>query len=642
MDFIVLDGINWKIFGLNAPFFSWLASIGLIIFPIYYFRRLYKHFRKESSAYLTVANSLATLQKEIIVRPGNGLPLSAYDSVAQIFSDAPSLLSAWSSFKSKIVTRPTKEGDDQFWATDSADTDFSESALIDIHLNKAFFGSIPGVVTGTGLLFTFLAILVALYGVKIEGTKYVGIDKLLSGLSGKFISSVAALFSATIFLITEKSIFHRLTNGRKDLVAAIDNLFPRLTQTKVLSDIHSNIAEQTRAFRLFNADLSLKLRESFSESLGPTLEYMVKTVDEITRLLRKAEEQKQDSIAAQLEALLKNVEQSIVSALRNMGSSFTDSLSRSTMDQFNKVANSLAGTSDLLNNMNGQLSGTQAAFNDLISLAKSSTAEQIALGQSQVEALTSVLRELMIQLKETTGSTVTDMSATLTAVTHNLSQKVTELGEQMSRTIRESSDNAAGAAQDVIRKAGDWTSRSAEQLDHLAGKYQSQVELTTALNDAMKSALAGFNDSLGKYGQVTGDLKQITNNVNVTVDLMTKVSSVIKQNQESLTMIAGLTKEQIDALRGANQEQKETWKEIYNSMQQYKSVFEQVENSAKELLLQISDNLTDYAEQTEGHFQSLVKVSNEHFGNAVKGLGQTVGELDELLQNLNDVLNKKK
>ncbi|MDA8214250.1 MAG: hypothetical protein M0Z64_03110 [Nitrospiraceae bacterium] len=633
---------DWIILGLKAPWFSWLASIGLIIFPIYYFTMLYKHFRKESSIYSTVVNKLATLQKEIIVRHGNGLPLRAYDSVAQIFIDTPSLLSAWSSFKSKIVKRQTKEGEDHFWATDSADTDFSESALIDIHLNKSFFVSIPGVVTGTGLLFTFLAILVALYGVKIEGTKYVGIDKLLSGLSGKFISSVAALFSATIFLISEKSIFHRLTNGRKNLVTAIDNLFPRLTPTQVLSDIHNDIAEQTKAFRLFNSDLSLKLRESFSESLGPTLEHMVKTVDDLNQLLRKAEEQKQDSIVAQLESVLKNLEQSIVSTLQNMGASFADSLSGTTMNQFDRVAQSLNSTSELLNSMNGQFLGTQSAINDLIKLAKTSTAEQIALGQSQVEALTSVLRELMVQLKETTGSSVTEMSATLTAVTHNLSEKVSELGEQMSQAIKESSDNATGAAQEVIHKAGAWTSKSAEQLDQLVEKYQSQVELTAELNDAMKTALIGFKDSLGRYGQVTDDLKQVTNDVNITVRLMTQVSSVIKENQESLSIIAGLTKEQIQALKGANADQKEIWKEIYNSMQQYKNTFQQVENSAKELLLQISDNLSDYTEQTEDNFQKLVQVSNEHFGNAVKGLAQSAGELDELLQNLNDIISKKR
>jgi hypothetical protein len=642
MNLIELLKAEWIIVGLKAPWFSWLAAIGLIILPIYYFVRLYIHFRRESSTYLSVINKLAALQKEIVVRPGNGLSVSAYDSIAQIFNNTPSLISAWNGFKSKIVRRQDKEGKDYFWTTDSATMDFSESALIDYHLNKDFFVSLPGIVTGTGLLFTFLAILVALFGVHKEGTKFVGIEELIGGLSGKFLSSVAALFSATIFLVSEKKIFHRLTNGRNNLVIAIDNLFPRLTPTQVLSDIHNDIAEQTNAFRLFNTDLSLTLKQSFSESLGPTLEHMISTVDELNQLLRKAEDQKQDSIVAQLESLLKNIEQSIVSTLQNMGTSFTDSLSGTTMNEFDKITNSLSGTSDLLNNMNGQFLATQATLNDLIKLAKTSTVEQIALGQSQVEALTSVLRELMVQLKETTGSSVTEMSATLTAVTQNLSIKVSELGEQMTKTIKESSDNATGAAQEVIHKAGVWTSKSAEQLDQLVEKYQSQVELTAELNDAMKTALIGFKDSLGKYGQVTDDLKQVTNNVNLTVKSMTQVSSVIMENQESLKTIAGLTKEQIQLLKGANQDQKDIWKEIYNSMQHYKTTFQQVENIAKELLLQISDNLTDYTDQTEGHFQSLVKVSNEHFGNAVKGLGQTIGELDELLQDLNDVISKKR
>jgi DNA primase large subunit len=124
--------------------------------------------------------------------------------------------------------------------------------------------------------------------------------------------------------------------------------------------------------------------------------------------------------------------------------------------------------------------------------------------------------------------------------------------------------------------------------------------------------------------------------------MMSQVSSVIKENQQALNTIAVLTKEQIQSLNEANANQKEVWKEIYNSMQHYKTTFQQVENSAKELLSEISANLADYAKQTEGHFQSLVKVSNEHFGNAVYGLGQTIGELDELLQNLNDVISKQK
>lgn len=643
MDLIILLKTNWDILGLKAPWFSWLASLGLISFPIYYLAKLYKHARMESGAYLSVVDQLESIQKKIDLKANKGLTLKTYDSIKQIFSNAPSLSPAWSSFNSKIVEYRNNDKESCYWATDSADKDFSESSLIEAHLNKNFFISVPTVVTSTGLLFTFLAILVALFDVKInpDTKKFEGISGLIGGLSGKFVSSVAALFSATIFLILEKSIFYRLSNERKKLAVTIDNLFPRLSPTQVLSDIHNDMAEQNKALRLLNSDIPLKLREGFSESLGPKLEHMVQTFDELNRLLIKAEEQKQNTITGQLESLLTNIEQSIVSTLRNMGNSFSDSLSGSVMDQFNKAANSLDAASDLLNGMNKHFLGTQAALNDLISLSKSSMAEQMALGQSQVEALTSVLRGLMTQLKQTTDTSVAEMSSALAAITRELSETVADLGEQMSQTIKKSSDNATDAAQEVIHKAGAWTSKSAEQLDQLAEKYQSQFELTKELNNALKLSLLGFKNSLDKYGQVTGDLKQVASDVNTTVKLMADASSVIKENQESLSMIAVLTKEQINALNGANQDQKELWEDIYNSMQQYKALFQEVENSAKGLLLQISDNLTDYTEQTGEHFQSLVKISNEHFGNAVKGLGQTVGELDELMQNLNDVLSKK-
>ena len=642
MNLISFFTASWNISGLEAPWFSWCAAVGLVIIPIYYLLKLRKYCRKESETYLSCAEKLVTLQKEITTRPGNGLSLSTFDSVAQIF-DIPSLSLVWNMYRSKIVMRPDKEGADQFWATESAGRDFNELALFDIKMQKESYASIPGVITGVGLFFTFLAILVALFDVRMNPItkQFAGMPELIAGLSGKFLSSVAALLSATVFIILEKRIFNQSRSARNSLVASIDNLFPRLTPTQVLSDIHNDIAEQTKAFRLFNTDLSLKLKQSFSESLGPTLEHMVATVDGLNQLLRKAEEQKQDSIVAQLEALLKNLEHSIVHTLEKMGNSFADSLSGTALNQFDKIAGSLNGTSDLLNSMNGQFLSTQNALNDLVKLAKASTAEQIAMGQSQVETLTAVLKEMMIQLKETTGSSVNEMSATLTAVTHGLSEKVSQLGEQMTRAIKESSDNTTGAAHEVIHKAGVWTSKSAEQLDQLVEKYQAQIELTSELKDALTSALVGFKESLGSYGQITGDLKHVTDDVNITVKLMAQVSNAIRENQEALKAIAGLTREQIQQLNIANQEQKDIWKEIYNSMQQYKATFQQVENSAKGILLQISDNLNNYTEQTEENFKKLVQVSNEHFGNAVKGLAQSVGELDELLQNLNEVMQKK-
>ena len=56
------------------------------------------------------------------------------------------------------------------------------------------------------------------------------------------------------------------------------------------------MGEQSVAFRAFNADLSGRLKQSFSESMGPTLQRMVGAVEELNQLLRAAEATKSDTI----------------------------------------------------------------------------------------------------------------------------------------------------------------------------------------------------------------------------------------------------------------------------------------------------------------------------------------------------------
>ncbi|MDA8090623.1 MAG: hypothetical protein M0Z61_10465 [Nitrospiraceae bacterium] len=646
MNFIALLKAHETFFGITAPDFSWIASVGLILFPLYYAIKLNIHSKRESLVYSSVINQLGDLQKEYILKPGAGLSEQAYDSIAQIFNKIPSLLPAWSSYKAKIVRHKNNDGDDQFWSSACACTDFNEDSLVDCHLNTNFYTSIPGIVTGTGLFFTFLAILVALLDVKKVGPEIKGIELLIQGLSGKFLSSVAALLAATVFIVYEKRVFHKLNAGTKKLAAAIDNNIPYLSLTQVLLDINNDIAEQTKAFRLFNTDLSLTLKSSFSESLGPTLEHMIetidsmkKTIDELNVLMRQAEENKQDSIVSQIQSLVSGLKESIESSLQRMGDSFSTSLSGSAMSQFDKVANSLGGTSELLQNMNGQFLATQQALNDLIGLAKNSTTEQIELGRSQVESLTNVLKDLMIKMQETTGSSVSEISSTLTAVTYALSEKVSLLGQEMATIVRTNTDKATGAAEEVIQKAGVWTQKSAEQLDNLVEKYQAQIELTSELKDALRDALGGFKDTLDKYGAVTGDLKQITTDANVSVNLMTQVSKTLKDNQEALKTIAGATREQIQDLKDSGSEQMTVWKEINNSMVQYRKVFTEIKDSCDAILLQIADNMTDYTEQADVTFKKVLSVSNELFGTAYNKLKMSVEDLNELLQDLSETMN---
>jgi hypothetical protein len=57
-----------------------------------------------------------------------------------------------------------------------------------------------------------------------------------------------------------------------------------------------------------------------------------------------------------------------------------------------------------------------------------------------------------------------------------------------------------------------------------------------------------------------------------------------------------------------------------------------------QLLTQIGQNLRSYTEVSRNGFEGILKSANEQMGTVVKSLNGSIGELDEYLQELNEVL----
>jgi len=117
-----------------------------------------------------------------------------------------------------------------------------EDELIAPFYHAAFHQAVPGVLTALGLLATFSAILVALSGVSYNAANPVqpvtGIDTLINGLAGKFLSSIIALILSVSFTLVEKKVCERQIFQRIDsLRSLISSIFPVLSQTRILLDL---------------------------------------------------------------------------------------------------------------------------------------------------------------------------------------------------------------------------------------------------------------------------------------------------------------------------------------------------------------------------------------------------------------------
>jgi len=235
---------------------------------------------------------------------------------------------------------------------------------------------------------------------------------------------------------------------------------------------------------------------------------------------------------------------------------------------------------------------------------------------------------------------VNNMASTLTAVVHELSVKVTDLGNKMAESIQSSACMATGVAGDVIARAEKWSDRSAEQLAQLLESHQQQLGTVKELRGELEESLVRFKQVLNDYATLTRSVESLMAQANTAVTALSGSARSIKDTQDSMQRVANLSSTQIEQFTHAAGEQDSLWKRIELSMQRYREVFAQVEDEAGSLLGEINGHLTKYVQTTERGFQRLVQASDEHFANATSKLGNSVGVLDETLETLTETLEK--
>jgi hypothetical protein len=622
------------LFGVTAPLFAWVAAGILLLLAAFSIVTLLIKIRILCVSCNKLSKSLTDTRKPTL---GTGLSLSDVEEIRGHFGNRSNLVSVWTQIEHKLIRRQGGSGD-EYWLSVPASEVLHSSAVTDSQLNREWYEAIPGLLSGTGLLVTFIAILVALLHVRLVGNRVEGMALLIEGLSGKFVSSIAALFAATLFVMIEKPQFHRLDRSISRLADAVADVVPVLTPTHLLVELQKDIGEQSVAFRTFNADLSGRLKQSFSESVGPTLERMVTAVEDLNQLLRAAETAKSDTISESLAGMISRLEGSLTESLCKMGEQFTSSLSGSTMTQFSRLTDSLAGAAGVLEQMNTQNQATQTALTELVNFAKNSTAEQMALGRTQVEDLTNVLRSMLVQIEQATGSSVNNMGAALTALMADLSSKVVELNEQTRSAMVQTTQASTDAAKSVLKDASDWSTTSKEQLAALIEKHTSQLSTADRLRESLDQSATQFIGAASQFNSILTKLQQVSTDAATCTTAMSGAAKSVKDSQDGLQRVAGLSSSQVDKLSMAGREQQELLERIAQAMTQYQQTFVKVESSASALLQTLERNLGQHLELCKRGYESLIKVSDEHFTSATQRLGASVDELSEYLQDLSDVM----
>jgi len=607
---------QWELLGLKAPVFSWIVSAGLLTYCIWVYLKHREESRHRASIIYSAERKLEWLRGRDATGAGNGISRQVYATISEIFNGAPLLRTQWQRISSSIIRTSDKKGEDRFWISEEVGSLFKETSVID---NQAY-KTAPTVITGVGLLATFLAILVALLDVKLSDNKVQGLDLLVHGLSGKFLSSVVAVACATLLVYAEKGVMRPVRQAVTALTMTLGSLLPRLVPAQILSDLHREIVEQSNAFRSFNTDLALTLKQGVGEALGPTLQRMATAVDDLRRF--------HPALSP------RDLEQSFESSLVKVGDRFINSFAGNTQGQLNQVTESLASTARLLEQMNSQFVMNQNAFNDLIRVAKNVTTDQTVARENQIEQLTGVLTELMSRLQEKTQDSIGSMQKSLTAITGDISSKVLDLSAHMAVTVEEASERSSKRAKEVLDEAGSLSARSAQHLARLLEMHAGELNGIGDLRSLLDGTLREFTASINRHGKATEDLQKLASEVSAGITSLSQIAKSIRETQEVAVRISSSASGQIDSLKNFTENQQAVWGKVQTSMLQYENVFEKVEGHAKDLLTQIAQFLGGYSDITQKHFIHLTSAADNFISQATGRLSGSIDELGEQLDEL--------
>jgi hypothetical protein len=256
-DFLSQDVAIWD--GFHSPMLSWLGSFGILLFFFWHvvrlvsgvavvqrcYGRLWPTLHKLATGRKTVGQEWLSIQalaesqqaRQTLPRPSR-IDLDDVQALDAAMRREPLMEQAWFHYrKTFVIERTAWFIEPRVFSTRAAAEFFTHDVLAS-RVNVPFYNQLPSLITGLGLLLTFLAILIGLSKLHADGSQIVGIQGLINGLAGKFLTSIVGLICANVFVLIEKSLFHRFARTQQQFLAILDELFPRKTMEQMLENFN--------------------------------------------------------------------------------------------------------------------------------------------------------------------------------------------------------------------------------------------------------------------------------------------------------------------------------------------------------------------------------------------------------------------
>lgn len=465
----------------------------------------------------------------------------------------------------------------------SASDYFSRANVIGDKLNLRFYSALPNLLTGSGILGTFLGLVAGislassgLAADDVEQSK-AALGALLHGASLAFMTSIAGLVASILFSWREKHWVHHLDSCLRKWHEAIEERLLRVTAESLATGQIAQAKQQTDILTQFTNDLAFQIANAFQEqmsaSFGPALERLIDSVEG----MRADYGRRNDD------------------ALQEMLEEFSRKLSGAAGEHLEHLGSTLSTVNDQLLAQVQGMGEQQRAMDEAASRAQKEYASLVENATIQMnDALSAALDDVVKQI----GALVGEVAGDLRGAAREAADKLGMLSRQFMETL--------AAAEKTLQEAAGLT----EAFDDLMTSTQSATQ-------SMSQTAEHVSLLLDPLGQLTADIHDSVQQV------AGGASSVDEASQQIVTALNSLTAMQDD---------------IQSVWLSYAERFDSVDESLAKVFTELSNGLSSYTDQV----RQFVAELDKHTGSIVSDLASANAELTSSVEELAEVVGRSK
>ena len=431
--------------------------------------------------------------------------------------------------------------------TDQIEMYFNSDVIIDKQVQKEVLDVIPGILTGLGLVGTFLAIAIALMGFDMSHIE-LSIQNLLGGLSIKFISSLVGITTSILFLYLKSHLFSKLVTSISCLQLQLNSIFPRRTSESYLCHIWEQIELSNERLEDLEdyAEEQKKLSDRFIDEMGSKIEEVLKgnaqndikevlddlsknlsnsitgnlreTMEKLIVVMEDVKATKEQSSNKALTDVLENIfnNDSIKDAGSNIARSLNNEITTtvsSMTEQNQKVEDLVQAVGSYVNQLHDYESKVENHYKDLlgnIDKALNTQTDFVGKNQDYVAALEQVSSQI-----NSTAYNLNLVADKLTSAFEEFTQAASSVSGivETSNTIVDNTRELNNNLEQVFEKFKDGTQSSTEKLFNQFGESISEI--------------------CGKIQASVGELEDITSNFEGLQDSIETLNEILQDKQRN-------------------------------------------------------------------------------------------------------------